>query len=318
VTGRLKDRSGFALVLTLVVTALMVAVVVEMIHQVYVDVSLSRGFRDGQQASILAESGVTGGARLLQRALSNRAYTSLSDKWAEPIKLDDEVGTVVITISEESAKINLNDLVFDTGVYKDFIPDVLKRLGSRLQLPEDRWGALADWIDSDEQPNSSGGVENSYYRSLKPGYDARNGKLATLTELSLVKGFTVELVRSLQPFVTIWSWSESPSASPKININTAPKEVLLALVEGMDERMAESIMERRRLTPFKNTGELSNVSGIDAAVAGRLGGSSSLLTVKGDLFRINAVARVKDAARTVEAVVRLGGNAPEYLSWREY
>lgn len=312
-TGRLQDRSGFALVLTLVITSLMVAVVVEMIHQVYVDVSLSRGFRDGQQASILAESGVAGGARLLQRALSNRTYTSLSDKWAEPIKLDDEVGTVVITISEESAKINLNDLVSDNE-YKLFFPDVLKRLGRRLQLPEDRWGALADWLDSNDLPRS-GGAESSYYRSLKPGYDARNGKLATLTELSLVKGFTVELVRSLQPFVTIWS--ESPIASSRININTAPKEVLLALDEGMDERMAESIMERRRLTPFKNTGELSNVSGIDAAVAGRLGGSS-LLTVNCILFRINAVARVKDAARTVEAVVRLGGGAPEYLSWREY
>lgn len=316
-TGRLKDRSGFALVLTLVVTALMVAVVVEMIHQVYVDVSLSRGFRDGQQASILAESGVTGGARLLQRALSNRTYTSLSDKWAEPIKLDDEVGTVVITISEESARINLNDLVYDdSGEYKPFIPDVLKRLGSRLKLPEDSWGALADWIDSDDLPRS-GGVENSYYRSLKPGYDARNAKLATLAELSLVKGFTAELVRSLRPFVTIWSWSESSIASSKININTAPKEVLLALDEGMDERMAESILERRRLTPFKNTGEISDVPGIDAAVSGRLS-RKTWLTVKGDLFRINAVARVKDAARTVEAVVRLGGSAPEYLSWREY
>ena len=56
--GRLKNESGFALILTLVVTALMVAVVVEMIHQVYVDTSISRGFRDRQQASVLAESGV--------------------------------------------------------------------------------------------------------------------------------------------------------------------------------------------------------------------------------------------------------------------
>ena len=107
-TRRLQDRSGFALVLTLVVTALMVAVVVEMIHQVYVDVSLSRGFRDGQQASLLAESGAEIGAKWLQKFLSTQNYTSLSDKWAEPIKLDDELGSIVITISEESGKINLN------------------------------------------------------------------------------------------------------------------------------------------------------------------------------------------------------------------
>jgi len=309
---RLQDKSGFALVLTLVVTALMVAVVVEMIHQVYVDVSLSRGFRDGQQASILAESGVTGGAKLLQMALSNRSYTSLSDKWTEPIKLDDESGTITITISEESGKINLNDL--ESGD-KKFIPDVLKRLGQRLQLTEDPWGALGDWIDADELPRS-GGVESSYYRSLKPGYEAHNGKLETLAELSLVKGFSLELVHKLRPFVTIWL-DQLNAPSSQININTAPKEVLMALDEAIDDRMAESIMERRRLTPFKSSGEISQVAGLDAAAVGRLSGSS-WITVKGNLFRITAVAGVKEAGRTVEAVVRLGGSVPEYLSWQEY
>ena len=57
----MRGEKGFALVLTLIVTSLMVAVLVEMIHQVYVDVSISRSYRDGQQASLLAESGVTGG-----------------------------------------------------------------------------------------------------------------------------------------------------------------------------------------------------------------------------------------------------------------
>lgn len=312
---KLQNRSGFALVLTLVVTALMVAVVVEMIHQVYVDVSLSRGFRDGQQASILAESGVIGGAKLLQNGLSSQSYTALSDKWAEPINLNDDSGAITITISEESAKINLNDLVYVNTLYQDFTLAALKRLGRRLQMPEELWGALADWIDSNDQPRS-GGVESPYYRSLKQGYDAHNAKMTTLTELSLVKGFTPELFSALLPFVTIWS--DQPGAtSSKININTAPKEVLTALDDGIDDRMAESIMERRRLTPFKSTGELSQVPGLDGGVIARLAGSS-WVTVKGSLFRIKAVARVRDAGRTVEVVVRLGGGMPEYLSWQEY
>ena len=312
---KLQDRSGFALVLTLVVTALMVAVVVEMIHQVYVDVSLSRGFRDGQQASILAESGATGGAKLLQLGLTNRTYTSLSDKWAEPIKLDDEVGSIVVTISEENGKINLNDLVYQNREYQPFAWAALKRLGGRLLLSEELWGALGDWIDDNDQPRS-GGVESPYYRSLKQGYDAHNGKLATLTELMLVKGFTLESFGKLRPFVTIWS--DQPNAqTSKININTASKEVLAALDDGIDDRAAESILERRRLSPFKATGELSQVPGLDAAVVGRLAGSS-WITVKGSLFRITSVARVKDAGRTVETVVRLGGGTPEFLFWQEY
>jgi len=305
-TGRLKNESGFALILTLVVTALMVAVVVEMIHQVYVDTSLSRGFRDGQQASILAESGATGGAQLLQLGLSNQTYTSLSDRWATPFKVDDEVGSLEITISEESGKIYVNDLVQPNGIDGLFMP-ALKRLGMRLKLQEDPWAAVADWIDIDEMPRS-GGAETSYYQTLKPAYSARNGKLMTLTELSLIKGFTPEMLEKLRPYLTIFP---DQANSPQVNVNTASKEVLAALDDRIDDRMAERIVEERRLQPFKSTGELSRVPGMGAIATGLVG----KITVQGHLFRITSVARVKDSVRTVEAVVRLPG---VILSWQEY
>lgn len=311
-TGRLKDESGFALILTLVVTALMVAVLVEMIHQVYVDTSLSRSFRDGQQASILAESGVTGGAKLLQLGLSGRSYTALSDRWATPIALDDEVGSLVITITEESGKININGLVQPNGEFEPFTLAVLNRLGVRLKLTEDVWGAVADWIDSDDLPRS-GGAETAYYRSLKPAYGARNGKLMTLAELSLVKGVSPELLAKVQPFLTVFS-DQAGSPLSTININTAPKDILTSLDDGIDDRMAGRIIEERLLQPFKSTGELSRVPGMDTIATGLIG----KISVKGNLFKITSVARVKDAGRTVEAVVRLSGGAPEILTWQEY
>lgn len=305
-TGRLKSESGFALILTLVVTALMVAIVVEMIHQVYVDTSLSRSFRDGQQASILAESGVTGGAKLLQFGLSGRTYTSLSDRWATPLKLDDEVGSLEITVSEESGKINVNDVTQTKTL------EALKRLCTRLQLPGDVWPAVADWIDSDDIA-ISGGAESAYYRTLKPPYSARNSKLLALTELSLIKGFTSEIVGKLRPHLTIYS-DQANSMVTTVNINTASKEVLSALDDRIDDRMAEQIVERRRLSPFKSTGELSQVPGMETITTNLIG----KISVNGHLFRITSVSKVKDSGRTVEAVVRLSGGAPEILSWQEY
>ncbi|MGB9082253.1 MAG: type II secretion system minor pseudopilin GspK [Desulfuromonadaceae bacterium] len=303
-TGRLKNESGFALILTLVVTALMVAVVIEMIHQVYVDTSLSRGFRDGQQASILAESGVTGAAALLNVGLANQTYTSLSDRWATPLKLEDEAGSLEITISEESSKININDLLIQPKTL-----EALQRLGTRLQLPGEIWSAVADWVDSDDLPRS-GGAESSYYSTLKPPYKARNNKLLTLTELSLVRGVTPEVLGKLRPYLTTFS-EEANSPLSRININTAPKEVLAALDELVDDRMAEQIIEERRLLPFKSPGELSRVPGMDKII----NNLTARITTKGNLFRITSVARVKDSVRTVEAVVRLSG---EVLSWQEY
>lgn len=309
-TGRLKNESGFALILTLVVTALMVAIVVEMIHQVYVDTSLSRGFRDAQQASILAESGATGGAKLLQLGLSGRSYTSLSDRWATPFKIEDEAGALEITVSEESGKIYLNGLVQQNGTEEPFTLAALQRLGMRLKIDNEVWNAAADWIDSDDMPRS-GGVETPYYRTLKPAYNAGNRRLMTLTELSLIKGITPELLGGVRPYLTIYS---DQAGSHLININTAPKEVLIALDAGIDDRMAERILERRRLTPFKATGELTQVPGMELIATGLIG----KIGVKGNLFRITSVARVKESRRVVEAVVRLSGGAPEFLSWQEY
>lgn len=314
-TGRLKNESGFALILTLVITALMVAVVVEMIHQVYVDTSLSRGFRDGQQASILAESGANGAARLLSMGLSQQTYTSLSDQWATPLKLDDEAGSLQITISEESGKININGLIQQNGEFEPFTQGVLQRLGSRLKLQVDITPAVADWIDSNDQQRS-GGYESAYYRSKKPPYSARNDKIMTLTELSLVEGIKdsqPDILGKLRPFLTTFS-DQAASPLPTVNINTAPVEIVAALDKGIDDRMAERIIAERRIQPFKSIGELSRVPGLDTIATG-LGGR---ITIKGNLFRITSIARVKDSGRTVEAVVRLSGGTPQVLSWQEY
>ncbi|MFA7062412.1 MAG: type II secretion system minor pseudopilin GspK, partial [Pedobacter sp.] len=236
--------------------------------------------------------------------------TSLSDKWAAPFKLDDETGSIEITATDESGKINLNGLVpTNSNVPEPITLAVLTRLGERLQIPVECWSALADWLDSDDLPLTGGGAETSYYKSMKPPYSAPNAKLTTLAELSLVKGFTPEIIASLRPFVTIYGPEGGVS---QVNINTAPKEVLAALDDRIDDRMAERILEERRLKPFTTLGELSRV---DSLISFSLAGRAS---VKGNVFRITSVARVKDTARTVETVVRLTGGSPEYLSWQEY
>ena len=308
----MKGEKGFALVLTLVVTALMVAVLVELIHQVSVDSTLSRGYRDGQQASLLAESGVTGGTRLLQLSLQGKNYTSLSDTWATPVKLDDETGSIEVSISDESGRINLNSLVLPNGEFEPFTQAALKRLGRTFQMPEGVWSCLADWQDADDQTRSNG-AEAPYYTATKRPYAPRNGRLVTLAELSLVKGFTADAIGRLMPFVTLYP-DQAGAPLSQVNINTAPREVLLALDDGVDGRMADRIMEERRLKPFQNPGELSRIPGGEA-LSQKLVGKVS---VKGSLYRITSIARVKETARKVEAVVRLSGSGTETLSWQEY
>jgi general secretion pathway protein K len=301
----MRGERGFALVLTLVVTALMVAAAVELIRQVYVDTSLNRSFRDGQQASLLAESGAYGGIKLLQMVISGQTYTSLSDKWAVPFKQEDETGRIEITITEESGKINLNALIQPNNEPDSNVMGMLQRLGTLLQIPVSVWNALADWITTVPR---AGGVESPYYKTLNPPYSAHNGKMTTVNELSLVKGFTTDMVAKLGPFVTIYANQTGSIPGQTVNVNTAPKEVLMALDSSIDSQKAERIIEQRNLAPFKTVGELS--SRVDPLLATITG-----VTCQGTVFRITARGFVKDAARTVEAVVRTDGTI---LSWQEY
>jgi general secretion pathway protein K len=309
--GRLKNESGFALILTLVITALIVAIAVEMIHQVYVDTTISRGFRDGQQASILAESGVMAVKTALSMGVDP---TLLAGFLAKP--LSDEVGSLGIEISDESSRININGLVSQNGDYDELIKNALLRLTARLKLQEDTWGnvldSVADWIDVNDAPRS-GGAETPYYRTLKPSYTARNGRLMTLTELSLVKGIKPVMLESfvdeekkskLRDCLTIYS----NQLLPQINVNTAPKAVLMALDASISGMVADQIINMR---PFKNPGEFSKVSELNKIANGTWRGR---LTTTSNLFRIIAVAKVQESVRTVETVVSNG----LFLSWQEY
>jgi len=308
----MRGEKGFALVLTLVVTALMVAAAVELIYQVYVDISLNRSFRDGQQASILADSGVYGGIKLLNLSISGQGYTSLFDKWAVPFKQEDDTGRIEIAITEESGKINLNALVKADNSVNQATLAILEGLGAQLQIPNSVWNALADWIDTDDIP-SAGGAETSYYKTLNPPYSARNGRMTTLNELALVKGFTTDMVAKLGPFVTVYAnqGSSLVAQNVTVNVNTAPKEVLMALDPRITSSMAEQILEQRKLAPFKTVGDLSSrVNPLFTSIIG--------LTCQGTVFRIAARGFVKDAARTIEVVVRTDGSSSSILSWQEY
>jgi general secretion pathway protein K len=314
-----RDNRGFALVLTLLVTALLIALVTEFVTQVYVDTTARQSYVDAQKGSLLADSGITGAVALLQFALPKKGYTSLHDPWAKPLEIPEESGTLRITIEDENAKLSLNHIagsngVFNTGASGDTTESyygTALRLFRQLQLPgSDLCDAIADWVDQDNIPKP-GGAEEAWYLRRKPPLLVKNSPFDTFEELALVKGFSSDVVEKLRPFTTVYA--DSTFAAP-ININTAPKEVLTALDERITPSLAEQIIEYRRLTPFKNVAELKNVPGMDLIATGLL----LRVSVASTIFRIRAEAQVNGTLRVVESVVSFAGGSRKTLYWREY
>lgn len=302
----MKDERGFALVITLLISALLVALAVEFVDEVFVETSARQNFTDAQQASIMAGSGIDLAIKGLQLSLAGRSYNSLADMWARPFQKEDESGSLLVTIEDESGKLNLNSCWGDNGTaispYSDFAGRLFKNAGLSLDLLD----ALADWRDTDDEPHSAGG-ETPWYSTLKPPYAAKNGKLETVDELRLVKGFDAGTVERLRRFVTVYDECTA------INLNTAPRELIASLAEEMTDDLAGNIVDYRKTTPFKSVNDLGNVPGM----TGRMVQSLQLYaSVNGTAYRIHSTARVNGTTRTVEAVVRASGW--QILYWREF
>ncbi|WP_298433833.1 type II secretion system minor pseudopilin GspK [Geobacter sp.] len=301
------NERGFALVLTLVVTALLVAVAAEFIHEVYVETSLHRNFLNLQQASLMAQSGVTGGVELVRNLRLAGDQAPLLQVMAKPLELEDEKGRISVTMEEEDGKLNLNSVTLPNGQPNDFFDQAEQRLLKRLGLPAALHDTLADWVDENDDPRPDG-AESAYYQALPAPYLPRNAPFATFGELTLVKGVTPAVRDALRPYATVYG-----TAGGSIDINTAPTAVLLALDDDLTEGVVKGIDDRRRTTPFKTRGEVANLPGMEA-IAQRLG---TRIDVKGYTYRFVSTATVGDAKRVVEAVYTFDG-APRYLYWREY
>lgn len=316
----MKGQRGFALVITLIITALLVALTAEFVNEVFVDTSARQGFSDGQQASLLAGSGIEAAIKLLRNyrgVYSQHGYSSQSDLelLAKVLHIEDERGTIQVTAEEESGKLNINAIVNPDGTDNVIYRPIANRLFKKLGLSPDLLDAVADWIGINPIARTAG-AKSPYYQTLKPPYDAKGGKLDTFDELRLVKGFDAKTLELLRPYITVY-YDVPNSPTVPININTAAKELLASLDPSMTDSMAQEIIDKRKDTPFNSSTDLSTrVSGMQG-LALTMAADSRIMNAPeiGATFRLISQAQLNETARIVEAVVNTSG---QILYWREY
>lgn len=309
----MRQQRGFVLVVVLVVVALVTTLTMLFINEVYLEIGSSRNAVDASQGSLFAQGGITGALQLLTRTAGTQSYTTLNDLWARPILLDEEQGQLKVTIEDETAKLNLNQIVLPNGSFNDAYHAMYLRLLARLKLPAELAETVADWIDEGDTPHPNG-AEAAWYLALKQPYRPRNNYLTTLEELALVKGYAGVPLQQLLPFVTVYGDMPAGAPAAPVNINTAPREVLEALDDRISSALADRIIEYRRTMPFKFPAELAQVPGMETIAPALL----SKITTKGTVYRLHSVATVNGSTRTVEVVTRLTGGTSAILYWREY
>lgn len=211
---------------------------------------------------------------------------------------------VDITVSDAQGLFNLNNLV-RAGKASDPDLAVFRRLLASLGLPETLADALLDAIDADSDTTFPGGAEDLDYLAMQPPRRAPNRPLLDVSSLGRIKGFTPEAIARLAPYV-----SALPESTP-VNVNSAPAEVLHALIPGLDEGAARAIVEERSRKPFDSVdafrAKLPQSVRMPADVA---------LGISSNYHVIVSRARLEGATAFHRALVGTRGARREGILWR--
>lgn len=295
-TARRNER-GMVLLLVLLVVTLLAAVLTNLSFSTLVDLRLAETFRDTTRASYLARGGLQVGQMLLLD--DTNGYDARDELWAIGVQQYPVAdGSVTIEIADLGGRINLNRLIRD-GAPDGVIKPRYRRLLVELDVdrPDALIDALVDWIDADNSPEPDG-AEDAVYTSRQPPYRCKNGKLDSIDELTLIDGYTPEVLALLRPHVTVHS------GGSLVNVNTASREVLLALSEDIDVNTVELLLTSRREQPFTALSQVQTLLDNNTIY----GSIHSYIDVKSDFFRVDSTGWVNDGRATLQAVVSADGN----------
>ncbi len=214
--GRSSARRGSILLLVLVTLMIMSLTTSTYLLRSQNEHLATRHAAQHQQTRRLAESGIEYLKIFLQQTPANidldGGVINNAEKMQGVLVVDDPVAafrgrfTVVAPdlvegyysnvrfgLQNESAKINLNTLVAIDDEQQTRAREMLMFVPGMEQEIAD---AILDWIDDDSKTRDFG-AEQIYYQDRDPSYQPRNGPLASLDELLMIRGVTPELLYGL-------------------------------------------------------------------------------------------------------------------------
>lgn len=296
-----------ALISVLWVLALLAVIAGSFTADIRTEARLARNLGENAKARALADAGIQRAVlALLQprtEGLLDRASEEMFDiGWRRdgiPRTWRFGGGVVVISILDESGKIDLNTAV------DELLGGLFVSLGVGNGEAAALVDAIADFRDGNDFKRLNG-AEDADYRAAGLDHGPKNALFQAIEELRLVLGMTADLYRRAAPALTVHS------GRPGIDPAAAPRTALLAL-PGIEAAEVEALLEARAAADEDALAvmlsDIARFPGVEIQ-----GSASDAMTT------LRAEARTEGGAVFVrEAVARLG-EPPEIVlfhAWRE-
>jgi general secretion pathway protein K len=255
---RRAAERGAALLLAMIILALVVTATAGMVWQQTRAVQIEEAERARAQAAWIL-TGALDWARLILREdqrsneQRSRPYDSLDEPWATPLA-EARLSTFLAAdkdnnaeggpeafisgaIADAQSRFNLRGLLDGEGKVVPAQLAALQRLCGIAGTASDAAGRIAQALRSARVPSGDEGPRGP---PLEPG---RLGDLAWM-------GIDVATLARLEPYVTLLP---QPTT---VNANTAPREVLVAAIDGIDLGSAERLVQARQRAPLQTMADV--------------------------------------------------------------
>ena len=246
----LHHQRGAALLLAMLIVTLVATIAAGMVWQQWRAIEVESAERARSQASGLVQ-GAVDWARLILRTdaqdTKHANIDSLDEVWATPlkdVKLSDFLAAdrnnssdsgleafLSGQISDAQARYNLRNLIEEDPEEAALQLKLLRRLCEVVGVAPELANRIAEGMrgaDAAEEQLD----DNQRVAAGAPLAPQRMAQLAWL-------GLDAEAIKRLEPFVNILP------ANTTINLNTAPPELLMAAIDGLDRATAERLLRAR-------------------------------------------------------------------------
>jgi general secretion pathway protein K len=321
-SGPQKQR-GVALLAALILMLAVVLILTNIFYRHQIDVSQASASLHGDQALLIAISGEGWAGELLSDKNDNRNVDDYGEIWAQAMPLlPVEGGTLRGCISDLQGKINLNSFVtyrgstlnnelnnFGTmGVAKAWL-----NLMDMLQIPAspDRVATIVDWVDSDSSVINSWGAEQPDYEGLTFPRMVANDFISDASELAAIKGYSVQEVQMLSPWMTAL-----PGSTP-ININTASEQLILALGGENAQQFLDLVKQMRPMSDINTFYQELEAYFLIPLLDVKKRWPPTLVSVKSDYFQLYLEVTLGEARIQVKSIMDRKGRAKPVIIARE-
>ncbi len=346
----LGNRSGMALVLTLLAVSFLVAVTVQLGTSVNWQMRAAAGQRDIVQLDAMLFSGLNLARAALLADQQENDHDSLFDDWGE---FDQELiaaiftdGSLNIKVTDLSGLLQVNALVPTKEEkerrkkeqqeanrknkkkkrkkqQKKDLEKMHRQLWLRfLQIEEfgieNEEAAVAlvdcliDWLDEDDEEQEHG-AEQGYYSGQNPSYAPANGQLMFLDELLLIKDWNKKLLNGDKEHSGIINYLTIGGQNGKININTAPALVLQSLHEDMTEELASDLVDFRLDEENKELLAQQDWYKQVSGFPGDITFDKELITLSSNYFLVTVTARLGEMQRIGSGMIMREDNHEQAL-----